>query len=160
MSEPRCLHSLVPQGRGCGESLPIECVRGVVGSGGSGHGHGGPGGGQGALGVRVVAAAESQRVVRAAQGQRARAARGARRGDVHVARHGRGRCAGQRRGAGVAGEEFIGAREGSMGPQVAKQLLRGGKALVAGSVGRHPVADVWLGVVGEHEAVGVQRVAG
>jgi len=108
----------------------------------------------------VVAAAESQGVVRAAQGQRARAARGARRGDVHVAGHRRGRRAGQRRGAGVAGEEFIGAREGSVGPQVAKQLLRRGEALVAGSVGRHPVADVRLGVVGEHEAVGVQGVAG
>lgn len=41
-----------------------------------------------------------------------------------------------------------------------QKLLGAGEALVAGSVGGHPVADVLLGLVGEHEAVRVQRVSG
>lgn len=40
-----------------------------------------------------------------------------------------------------------------------QEFLRGGKPLVAGSAGRHPVAYVRQGVVLEHEAVGVERVA-
>ena len=107
----------------------------------------------------MVAAAESQRVVGAAQRQRPGAARSARRGDVHVASHG-GRCgAGQRRRAGVARQQFVCPGEGRVGPQVAQQLFRRSEALVARPVGRHPVADVGEWVVREHEAVGVEGVA-
>jgi hypothetical protein len=42
---------------------------------------------------------------------------------------------------------------------MAEQLLRGGKALVAGPAGRHPIAAVWQRFVLQHEAIGVERMA-
>lgn len=47
-----------------------------------------------------------------------------------------------------------------MGPQVAQQLFGRGEALVARPISGHPVADVGERVVREHEAVGVEGVAG
>lgn len=43
---------------------------------------------------------------------------------------------------------------------MSQKLLGAGEALVTGSVGGHPVADVLLGLVGQNEAVRVQRVSG
>lgn len=48
--------------------------------------------------------------------------------------------------------------EGGVCAQVSQQLLRRGEAFVAGTPGRHPVTGVRQGVVGQHEAVGVEGV--
>lgn len=108
----------------------------------------------------MVAAAESQCVVGATQRQGPWAAWCARRGDVHVTSHGCCGGAGERRRAGVARQQFVCPWEGRMGPQVAQQLFGRGEALVARPISGHPVADVGERVVREHEAVGVEGVAG
>lgn len=123
--------SLIPQCGGSGQSLSVEGIGGVVGSGGSRHRHWGTGRGERALGIRVVAAAESQCVVGAAQRQGPWSAWCTRRGDVHVTSHGCCGGAGERGRTGVARQQFVCPWEGRMGPQVAQQLFRRGEALVA-----------------------------
>lgn len=59
---------------------------------------------------------------------------------------------------GGDGEQLAVHRQGRVGPQVGQELVRRGEALVARPPGGHPVAGVGQGVVGEHEAVGVEGV--
>lgn len=59
---------------------------------------------------------------------------------------------------GGHGEQLAVHGQGRVGPQVGQELVRRGEALVARPPRRHPVAGVRQGVVGEHEAVGVEGV--